>query len=166
MILYSLNNSYPTKIPDRLRLPNGLTRTDPDTYTAEEITLAGYIPIEVPDYDVETEQLIWTGTEFLVELIPPPPPKPDWDNFNFLMMSNVRFNQVYGLCFQRAPIVASALPTALAQVTTHGNTLFGQVYKQICLLGGATVEDKKNWYNYGVENHLPIDFCEILRGEN
>jgi hypothetical protein len=39
---YSLNGAYPTKLPERIRLPDGSTRTDSSTFTAEEIALAGY----------------------------------------------------------------------------------------------------------------------------
>lgn len=162
MVLYSLNNSYPTKLPDRLRLPNGITRTDSTTFTAEEIALAGYIPIEVPEYNPEIEQLNWLGDRFLVENLPLPDPTPDWDGFNLSMMSDIRFNQIYGRCLQLAPIVASALPTALAQVTTHGTTLFELVFNQICLLGNASDADRLNWKQLATNSNLPDHFVDIL----
>lgn len=162
MLLYSLNGEYPTKLPDRIRLPNGITRTDSTTYTTEEIALADYIPIEVPDYNTETEQLNWLGDRFVVEKLPPPDPTPDWDRFNLAMMSDVRFNQVYGKCLQVAPIIAAALPTALAQVTTHGNTLFELVFNQICLLGSATDSDRLSWSNKAKECNLPESFYSIF----
>lgn len=40
-MLYSKNNSYPTLIPERIRLSSGLTRTGKD-YTDEELLDAGY----------------------------------------------------------------------------------------------------------------------------
>lgn len=162
MLLYSLNGEYPVKIPERLRLPNGATRTDSATYSATEIELAGYVPVEIPEYDPITEQIVWLGDRFVVNQIPTPDPLPDWDAFNLQMMSNIRFNQVYGQCLQIAPIVASALPTALAQVATHGNNLFSLVFNQICLLGGATQVDRNNWKEVALSCNLPTDFVEIF----
>jgi hypothetical protein len=42
MTLYSYNGSYPQPIPHRIKLSDGRTRTDPSTFTDEEIIDAGY----------------------------------------------------------------------------------------------------------------------------
>lgn len=42
MSLYTKNGSYPQPLPFRIRLSNGMTRTEPNTFTAEEIADAGY----------------------------------------------------------------------------------------------------------------------------
>ena len=42
MRLYYKNNSYPSKLPFRITLSSGNTRTDPSTFTDEEIADAGY----------------------------------------------------------------------------------------------------------------------------
>ena len=47
MTLYSYNKSYPQPIPFRIRLSDGRTRTDPSSFTEEELTDAGYTA--VPD---------------------------------------------------------------------------------------------------------------------
>ena len=44
MTLYTKNGSYPQPIPFRIRLSDGRTRTDPSTFTEEEILDAGYTP--------------------------------------------------------------------------------------------------------------------------
>ena len=65
MALYSLNNQYPAPLPFRIVLPNGFTRTDPSTFTEEEIASVGYAA--VPDKPIAGDNQIvgWsieTGT--------------------------------------------------------------------------------------------------------
>ena len=90
----------------------------------------------------------------------------NWDNFNLQMMSNPRFNEVYSQCLSVAPIVANALPTALDQVTSKGTSLFTLIWNQLCSIGGATNEDREIWGNYAIQNNLPLDFTDILKGNN
>lgn len=102
-----------------------------------------------------------------LEIIPDPepipePPTPNWDTFNIQMMSNTRFNQVYAQCLSVAPIVANALPTALDQVTTKGYSLFNIIWNQLCVIGGATAEDKQLWGGYAEANNLPQEFINII----
>jgi hypothetical protein len=47
-MLYSLNGAYPKPLPKRIVLSNGTTRTDPTTFTPEEIADAGYIQVPEP----------------------------------------------------------------------------------------------------------------------
>ena len=65
-MLYTLNGSYPAEIPFRIRLSDGTTRTDPSTFTEEEIIDAGYIEVSdppVPDYP---NKLDWNGTDWFI----------------------------------------------------------------------------------------------------
>lgn len=67
MLLYSHNNQWPQELPFRIRLNDGLTRTDPETFTPEELAEWGYTgPYEKPDYDPKTQRLEWTGNAFIV----------------------------------------------------------------------------------------------------
>lgn len=128
-----------------------------------------------PEYNPETEQV---SSEWIIDLdnleyrqewiVTPIPELPvaNWDNFNLQMMSDTRFNQVYSQCLSVAPIVANALPTALDQVTSKGTSLFTLIWNQLCSIGGATVEDREIWANYGIDNNLPLEFIDILRGNN
>jgi len=129
-----------------------------------------------PDFSTFTEptlsvlQKAWqdfidSGEE--LEIIPDPEPIPElpvanWDMFNLQMMSDARFNQVYNQCLSVAPIVCSALPTSLDQVTTKGLSLFTLIWTQLCSIGGATAEDKQVWGTYAEYNNLPLDFIEVL----
>jgi hypothetical protein len=59
-MLYSHNGSYPTTLPNRIRLSDGSTRTEPDTFTDEEIADAGYVLVsDPPGYDNTTQRLNW-----------------------------------------------------------------------------------------------------------
>mgnify|MGYP003137236909 FL=1 len=46
--LYSKNGELPNYLPDRIRLSNGLTKTDRETFTQEDISQAGYVAVEEP----------------------------------------------------------------------------------------------------------------------
>lgn len=48
MKYYSFKGKFPEKIPNRIRLSNGSTRTDSSTFTSEEIQDAGWIEVESP----------------------------------------------------------------------------------------------------------------------
>ncbi len=76
-MLYSFNGSRPAPLPFRITLPNGFTRTDPSTFTEEEITAAGFAgPYTEPAYDAAKEQLDWVDGAFVVTAKPPAPPEP------------------------------------------------------------------------------------------
>ena len=65
-MLYSYNNGYPTPIPNRIRLSDGSTRTDRNTYTPEEIADAGYIQVADQPSVPYPNKLDWTGTDWLI----------------------------------------------------------------------------------------------------
>lgn len=68
MALYSFNGEWPAPLPYRVRLANGATRTDPNTFTQQELAAWGYAgPYEIPKYKPRKEHLDWTGTKFLVK---------------------------------------------------------------------------------------------------
>ena len=58
--LYSHNGLEPTILPHRIILSNGFSRTDNTTFTEEEIADAGFTgPYQRPEFDPETQRLIW-----------------------------------------------------------------------------------------------------------
>lgn len=65
-MLYSLNGAYPTHLPNRIRLSNGLTRTNNSTFTEEELADAGYVQVSDPPTITYPEVLDWSGTEWVV----------------------------------------------------------------------------------------------------
>ena len=66
MTLYSKNGSYPQPIPFRIILSDGRTRTDPTSFSEEEIADAGYIEVADPPTVANNEVLQWAGTDWLV----------------------------------------------------------------------------------------------------
>jgi hypothetical protein len=77
-LLYSHNNARPEPLPFRITLPNGFTRTDPSTFTEDEILAAGFTgPYAELPYDPAAEQLDWVDGAFVVVAKPPAPPEPD-----------------------------------------------------------------------------------------
>ena len=65
--LYSHNQQWPQELPFRIKLADGSTRTDPSTFTAEELTAWGYTgPFTCPAFDQYNEVLEWSGTAFSV----------------------------------------------------------------------------------------------------
>tara|TARA_X000001382_G_scaffold124224_1_gene108580 strand:- start:689 stop:1039 length:351 start_codon:yes stop_codon:yes gene_type:complete len=77
-LFYSHNNQQPEPLPLRIRLPNGFTRTDPSTFTEDEIAAAGFTgPYSEPSYDPATEQLDWVDNAFVVKSLPSPSPEPE-----------------------------------------------------------------------------------------
>jgi len=61
MALYSLQGALPAPLPSRIRLPNGLTRTNPSTYSSEEISSWGFIgPITIPFWNPSIEAIKWS----------------------------------------------------------------------------------------------------------
>ncbi|WP_172123226.1 hypothetical protein [Devosia sp. 919] len=74
--LYVLDGHSPGPLPFRITMPDGRTRTDPKTFTAAEISAAGYVKAPAqPACDSETQQLAWNAEtkKWVVELLPPPP---------------------------------------------------------------------------------------------
>ena len=66
-LLYSFNQEWPKPIPFRITTKDGLTRTDPSTFSDELLLECGYTgPFTFPEYDSLTEAVDWTGTDFQV----------------------------------------------------------------------------------------------------
>jgi hypothetical protein len=60
MKLYYKDNSHPKELPFRITLSNGMTRTDPSSFTDEEIADAGYIEAPAKPRIVEAgKSIVW-----------------------------------------------------------------------------------------------------------
>lgn len=68
MTLYSLNGAEPAELPFRIVMPDGFTRTDPESFTAEEIAAAGYVVAPAkPNHDPAIEHPpAWNGSGWIV----------------------------------------------------------------------------------------------------
>lgn len=58
-MLYSYQGNYPQPLPFRIKLSNGLTRTDPSSFTPEEIADAGYIEVSEEPIITSNQVLSW-----------------------------------------------------------------------------------------------------------
>ena len=131
-----------------------------------------------PDFSSFTEPtlsvLVTAWNDFIsnggvVEVVPDPevyvePPVPDWDGFNSVFLADVAFNQYCGTCLGLAPVVAMALPTALAQVTTNGIASFSMVFTNFCAIASVTSQDRNDWGDIAESYDLPVDFVQVIRG--
>lgn len=69
-MLYSKNGQYPNLLPERIRMPDGSTRTDSSTYTDQDILLAGYVPVPNPPSFISSDEILeWTGTAWHVKRV-------------------------------------------------------------------------------------------------
>jgi len=58
-MLYTKNGSYPKPIPFRIKLSDGRTRTDPTTFTEEEIAEVGFVSVADKPTITNTQVLSW-----------------------------------------------------------------------------------------------------------
>jgi hypothetical protein len=63
-MLYTYKGSYPTHLPNRIRLPNGQTRTQP--FSQEDILLAEYEFVENPPSVQYNQKLLWVNKQWQV----------------------------------------------------------------------------------------------------
>lgn len=63
MILYSHNGKFPTRLPNRIKLSDGTTRTDSSTFTEEEIADAGWSVVDNPPSVTYPNKLTWNSIE-------------------------------------------------------------------------------------------------------
>jgi hypothetical protein len=65
-MLYSKDNQYPKALPFRIVLSNGMTRTDPTTFTKAEIADAGYVAVDDKPVLDENQRLGWEENGWVV----------------------------------------------------------------------------------------------------
>ena len=65
-IFYSHNGAYPVVLPNRIILSNGMSRTDKTTFTAEELSDAGWVAVSDPPTAYYPNKLDWDGTNWVV----------------------------------------------------------------------------------------------------
>lgn len=63
-MLYSHKGKYPEQLPNRIRMPDGLTRTKP--FSEDDLFIAGYHQISPPSSLKWYEKLDWSGTDWVI----------------------------------------------------------------------------------------------------
>ena len=66
MALYSKNGEYPSTLPHRIKFSDGTTKTDPSTFTDEDLVNAGYVSVDNPPTAIFPQRVVWDGTNWIV----------------------------------------------------------------------------------------------------
>lgn len=161
--LYSLNGATPAPLPFRINLANGFTRTDPSTFTEEEIAEAGFVgPVEEPEYDPATQALSWNGTSFDVVPLPPAPPTPRWVDFSAAAMSDAVINEMLAGLIASAPGLYGGMIVGLKDASNGDSTIFVNTWKaasEANLISDAAIEKISALVG---EYDLPQEFVDSL----
>lgn len=71
MDLYSHNGARPARLPFRITLSDGTTRTDPAQFTPEDIASSGRVLApDQPTFDTATQRVVWQDGAWMVEALP------------------------------------------------------------------------------------------------
>ena len=163
MTLYSLRQQRPAPLPFRIRLSNGFTRTEPASFTAEEITDAGYVgPYTEPAYDAATEQLLWVDGAYVIEALPPPIPTPRWVDFSAIVMSLPAINVMLGAVLQAAPGLYGGLVVGLQNASEGDSRVFLNSWNAAFAMGLLSAELITTVQEIAGEYDLPAAFIDAL----
>ena len=162
-MLYSIRQQRPAPLPFRIRLSNGFTRTEPASFTAEEITDAGYVgPYTEPAYDAATEQLLWVDGAYVIEALPPPIPTPRWVDFSAVVMSLPAINVMLGAVLQAAPGLYGGLVVGLQNASEGDSRVFLNSWNAAFAMGLLSAELITTVQEIAGEYDLPESFIDAL----
>ena len=168
-MLYSINNSRPAPLPFRIRLSNSFTRTDPASFTAEEIADAGYVgPYAEPTYTAATEQLLWVDGKYVIEQLPPPPPPlppqamPRWVDFSAAIMAMPAINLMLGAVLQAAPGLYGGLVVGLQNASEGDSRVFLNSWHAAIAMALVSEELITTVQGVAGEYDLPQEFIDAL----
>ena len=162
-MLYSIRQQRPAPLPFRIRLSNGFTRTEPASFTADEITDAGYVgPYTEPAYDAATEQLLWVNGAYVIEALPPPIPTPRWVDFSAIVMSLPAINTMLGAVLQAAPGLYGGLVVGLQNASEGDSRVFLNSWNAAFAMGLLSAELITTVQEIAAEYDLPESFIEAL----
>ena len=159
-MLYSYRNQRPAPLPQRIRMPDGFTRTDSSTYTQEEIQAAGFTgPYTEPSYNPSTEQLLWVNGEYVIEELPP---VPRWVDFSSVMMSLPSINIMLGTLLQNAPGLYGGLVVGLQNASEGDSRVFLNSWNAAYAMGLISPELITTVQQIAGEYDLPESFIQAL----
>jgi hypothetical protein len=162
-MLYSIRNQRPATLPFRIRLSNGFTRTEPASFTAEQIADAGYIgPYTEPAYDAATEQLLWVDGAYVIEALPPPIPTPRWVDFSAAIMAMPAINVMLGAVLQVAPGLYGGLVVGLQNASEGDSRVFLNSWHAAIAMTLVSEELITTVQGLAGEFDLPQEFIDAL----
>jgi len=172
--LYSLHGNRPAPLPFRIRLPNGRTRTDPTTFTAEEVAAAGLTgPYQEPSYDPATQQLLWVGGAYVVEALPPPPPVADWARFKLALLPNpsepnssaMAINAAIAQAFAAVPVGVLGLSSGLAKAEAGDHQEFSGSWRAVLAVAPPPADALAELVALAGDCNLPAEFVGAVAGQ-
>ena len=162
-MLYSIHNQRPAPLPSLIRLSDGRPRTDPASFTAEEIADAGYVgPYTEPAYDAATEQLLWVDGAYVIEALPPPIPTPRWVDFSAIVMSLPAINVMLGAVLQAAPGLCGGMWVGLQNASEGDSRVFLNSWNAAYAMGLLSAELITTVQEIAAEYDLPESFIDAL----
>jgi hypothetical protein len=162
-MLYSIRQQRPATLPFRIRLSNGFTRTDPASFTAEEIADAGYVgPYTEPAYNAATEQLLWVDGAYVIEALPPPIPTPRWVDFSAAIMAMPAINVMLGAVLQAAPGLYGGLVVGLQNASEGDSRVFLNSWHAAIAMTLISEELITTVQGVATEYDLPQEFIDAL----
>lgn len=161
--LYSRQGAYPAPLPFRIILPNGFTRTDPSTFTPEEIAAAGFTgPYTEPPYDHVTQVLEWVNGSYVVRDLPPPLPPPNWQLFKQFVISNPIINATLASALSGAPAAATALAPTLLACEQGQISDFAAAWAAVLTVAPLSATALAEIVSVAQACHLPAEFIATL----
>ena len=162
-MLYSFRQQRPAPLPNRIRMPDGFTRTDASTFTQDEIQAAGYSgPYTEPSYNSSTEQLLWVNGEYVIEALPPPPIVPRWVDFSAVIMALPSVNLMLGEVLQNAPGLYGGLVVGLQNASEGDSRVFLNSWNAAYTMGLISPELITTVQEIAGEYDLPEAFIGAL----
>ena len=162
-MLYSIYNQRPAPLPALIRLSDGRPRTDPASFTDEEIADAGYVgPYAEPAYDAATEQLLWVDGAYVIEALPPPIPTPRWVDFSAIVMSLPAINVMLGAVLQAAPGLCGGMWVGLQNASEGDSRVFLNSWNAAFAMGLLSAELITTVQEIAAEYDLPESFIDAL----
>ena len=163
--LYSHNGARPEPLPFRIRLPDGFTRTDPATFTDDEIASAGYSgPYTEPPYDPATEQLQWADGAYSVVPLPPPPLQPDWPRFKLAAFTSPDIKASLSSALGTNTTAATALAATLLRAEQGDITDFTVAWSAVLAAAPLAPDVLTELVSLAQECELPEGFVAALQG--
>ncbi len=162
-MLYSFHGNRPAPLPFRITLPDGFTRTDPITFTEDEILAAGFTgPYTEPSYDPATEQLDWADSVYSVTPLPPPLPQPRWVEFGTALGTDAQVNQFIASLAQAAPVLHLMVGVGMGQAAQGDSQTFLAAWAMGTAQELITAEMATHVAELAEQHDLPVEFVAAL----
>ena len=161
-MLYSLNGSRPAPLPFRIHI-GGTTRTDPSTFTEDEITAAGFTgPFTEPPYNTATEQLDWVDGAYVITTLPPPPVEPRWIEFSAALMAHPAVKAMLIAAVTTEPGYYGGLSVGLNEASRGDPRVFIGSWMALQQIGLISIELAVALQAEASKYDLPAEFVAAL----